>query len=634
MVDSTILSEPSSKLLNQIKFNEFNDEEFINLGPQPSKWHLSGLKPINLFTGENNSRKSRLLRAIFNTTIIDFETDRFTLQQFADAIVHSISKNPSQLGVPPNYIVDFQTCIHEKINSASLTYDSTARDVAEIITNFIINKYYTRPSVDQIIQRLNQPLENLFSESKSLRQNGLSPRPHVYIPLLRGLRALDPSNPNNDLYGTRTQKDYFPNTKNKLALFTGISLYTELTQHLLGSHEQRAVIKDYENYLSKTFFEGKDLALVPRLNEDVVYLKVGDFERAIFDLGDGIQSLIILTFKVFTATSPTVFFIEEPEQHLHAGMQRVLIDALSRFDQHMYFMTTHSNHLIDIAQEQDNIAVHRVANRSDGNASEISPLTDYSDALADLGVRASSVLLANCSIWVEGVTDKLYLRAYLEKYLSNLEDSSVDAVRERATKLRQFKENLHYVFTEYQGSNITHWNFGSAVASDDSSTPAKKLNNKIFLLADKDIEGKGDRVKDLTEKLGDKFYMLKWKEIENHIPFDVLVKTAEKRWETFNGRKGLVFKVQKLSAKSKDLFQTPDKGIGAILEPNICNESDGSRKGIEKNFFKAESGTIKDKVKFCHTAIEIMQDKEFAWELTPELNDLCEAIWTHIEESN
>ncbi|EKO3969282.1 ATP-binding protein [Vibrio fluvialis] len=624
----------ASQLINQVILKEFSTSEFINTVEHPHKWHLSGLKSINLFTGENNSRKSRLLRAIFKTEISDFESNKIQIDSIVSDFVDDIVKSCNQYGVASSQQLRFKNEIEKVINNINFSYNTELKNISEKVNNVVRSNFTQAININNTFTSLNNQYKDFFESLRLLFITKSSLNEKVYIPLLRGLRPLDSSQHYNDLYSSRTRKDYFPKATADLEIFTGVSLYTELTEHLLGSHEQRAIIKNYENYLSNTFFEGKDLALVPRLNEDVVYLKVGDYERPIFDLGDGIQSLIILTFKVFTATAPTMFFIEEPEQHLHAGMQRVLVDALSRFGQHMYFMTTHSNHLIDIAQEQDNIAVHRVANKPDGSASEITPLTDFSDALADLGVRASSVLLANCSIWVEGVTDKLYLRVYLEKYLSNLEDSSVDAVRERATKLRQFKENLHYIFTEYQGSNITHWNFGSAVASDDSSTPAKKLNNKIFLLADKDIEGKGDRVKDLTEKLGDKFYMLKWKEIENHIPFDVLVKTAEKRWETFNGRKGLVFKVQKLSAKSKDLFQTPDKGIGAILEPNICNESDGSRKGIEKNFFKAESGTIKDKVKFCHTAIEIMQDKEFAWELTPELNDLCEAIWTHIEESN
>ena len=33
-----------------------------------------------------------------------------------------------------------------------------------------------------------------------------------------------------------------------------------------------------------------------------------------------------------------------------------------------------------------------------------------------LGVRNSSVFLANSTIWIEGITDRLYLKKYMEVY--------------------------------------------------------------------------------------------------------------------------------------------------------------------------------------------------------------------------
>ncbi|MCE7609266.1 ATP-binding protein [Vibrio fluvialis] len=626
----------ASQLINSIKISEFDSSEFKSTVDIESDWSLTGLRAINLLTGENNSRKSRLLRSIFKSKTTKYESQLLTIDDINNELIDTTLLNSSILGISSNHRETFKACLNSELRGRKIIYsrvfEETVKSIETILRHNFNQVNYPTSFIESTINRRSKLLisniDHIINQCESFQEK-------LYIPVLRGLRPLDANQPNTDFYHSRTTKDYFPNSDLGRFIFTGTTLYQELTAHLLGTHQQREIIKSYESYLSKTFFEGRDLSLVPRLNEDVVYLKVGEFERPIFDLGDGIQSLIIITFKVFTSAKPTMFFIEEPEQHLHPGMQRILIDALSRFEQHMYFMTTHSNHLIDIAQEQDNIAVHRVANRSDSDASEITPLTDYSDALADLGVRASSVLLANCSIWVEGITDKFYLRVFLEKYLSNLEHSTVDAERKRAEKLRPFKENLHYVFTEYQGSNITHWDFGNDVASDDSSTPAKKLNNKIFLLADRDIEGKGDRVKVLTEKLGDKFHMLKWKEIENHIPFDVLVKTAETRWKTFSGRQEYTFNFQNIKSKR---FEKEDEGVGKILELYVHHQPTTSSKKLTKktkrSFFETDSGTIKDKAKFCQTAVAIMQDEEFKWMLTPELNDLCEAIWTHIEESN
>ena len=79
------------------------------------------------------------------------------------------------------------------------------------------------------------------------------------------------------------------------------------------------------------------------------------------------------------------------------------------------------------------------------------------------------------------------------KYIDELEQEGKQL--KRVNKLRNYKENLHYIFTEYQGSNITHWNFDDET-SDGEATHAKSMTKNILLIADADIEGKGDRVKE------------------------------------------------------------------------------------------------------------------------------------------
>ena len=71
-------------------------------------------------------------------------------------------------------------------------------------------------------------------------------------------------------------------------------------------------------------------------------------------------------------------------------------------------------------------------------------------ALELLGVRNSSVFLTNCTIWVEGITDRHYLRHYLKLYAEEHKDDS---------DFEDFKEDYHYSFVEYGGNNITHWSF-------------------------------------------------------------------------------------------------------------------------------------------------------------------------------
>ena len=68
------------------------------------------------------------------------------------------------------------------------------------------------------------------------------------------------------------------------------------------------------------------------------------------------------------------------------------------------------------------------------------------------------------------LTDRLYLRAYLQKYIDDLADPS------RQEKLQRLKEDFDYSFVEYQGLNLVHWEF-----SEDGS-PVEDLSMiKLFL---------------------------------------------------------------------------------------------------------------------------------------------------------
>ena len=56
--------------------------------------------------------------------------------------------------------------------------------------------------------------------------------------------------------------------------------------------------------------------------------------------------------------------------------------------------------------------------------------------LMNLGVQNSSVFLSNATIWVEGITDRLYLRAYMKKYIEELENSDDEKNKNEAKNLR------------------------------------------------------------------------------------------------------------------------------------------------------------------------------------------------------
>ncbi|MHA2730201.1 ATP-dependent nuclease [Vibrio campbellii] len=612
------------KLINNI------EKIAIKQGNQePKSWDFVGLRKINFLIGPNNSGKSRKIRELFasdvNKWLIDFS--HYSVKEILEYFKEELNKNHVVRGINNRaYTVSIRhlkDCIDKSLNDVEVIdvrfplqkmmsprhNENIESHEWGIIRNILVEPYFIKHQMER------DDIDDFYGKSKN----------KIYIPTLRSLRNIQRSG-EHDYFLSRTIEDYFENKSLEKNVFTGHSMYQELVKHLLGSHEQRKKVREYENYLSENFFFGQDISLVPMVDKDVVFFKEGDrAERPIYDLGDGIQSIIILTFKVFMAEKPTVFFIEEPEHYLHAGLQRKLIETFSQHEEHLFFMTTHSNNFLDLAQERSDISIQQV--RQVGSETVVQATEKYSDLLNDLGVRASSVLLANCSIWVEGVTDKKYLRAYMEKYIRELEESNSEEDKNRAYRLKSYHENLHYVFTEYQGSNITHWDFGDVCDVPSSKTPARKLNQNIILIADADIDGKGERVNVLSNSLGAKFHLLERKEIENFIPSNILIKTAQARWKTFN-RKGSC-DIKRFTNIKGSVFDDSKRGIGEILERYV-----NKPKGFDRDFFKDKSGTIKDKVKFCNKATEIMSDPNVPWILTTELTDLCRKVWDHIEKSN
>ncbi|MEZ8062110.1 MULTISPECIES: AAA family ATPase [Vibrio] len=630
-------------------------------------------RPINVVIGANSAGKSRLLRSLFSYSIDSFDYEIKLFERLKEKIENSTTPPAGLSRTVWERINNFMV---QQFDSNAALLDSNLHSTLQAQieqTTIDIQRRYSEADIIRTANECFSPelWQDISNAAASITFN-LSGVHKEYIPILRGLRTLIP---NNDVYLERTLQDYFGGALpgSILKIFSGHTLYEDMVYSLLGTEEEQASVKDYQDYLSTHFFEGQRVNIIPRKDRDdkksstennVVHIKVGDEpQRPIYELGDGIQAMIALTVRPFLEKEPTIFFIEEPEQNLHAGMQRALIEAFRACPQHMFFFTTQSNHFVDLTLESDDINLISVKKEVDdtGKATSIvQSQANNNEVLKELGVLASSILLANCSIWVEGVTDKRYLQVYLNKYLDELEAFCISddgtpeeraAVKKRAGKLRTYNENLHYVFVEYQGSNITHWAFTDDVDPEETSqTPAQRLSRDVLLIADADIDSKGSRVTDLQEALDDRFELLEWKEIENYIPQDIIVKAAKKHWDSFQQTQGSSYDFESLPDK---YFEDPEIGIGGLLEDKV-SRSETATKAEGSYFYRdgaptkkvgsqvvdspSSGSTIRIKVAFCDTVVNIMkgkdEDNQVDWELTPELKGLCDRIWAFIEECN
>ena len=280
----------------------------------------------------------------------------------------------------------------------------------------------------------------------------------LYIPTLRSLRDLG--------ILIRFMIARTPTTLQMQGIwrfYTGPTLYADIEGLVRGDLAQRETLQRFERWIGETFFKGEQVALIPRKGQSTLTVKIGDeHEQPIHNLGDGIQAVLILAFPLFAPENEHLLvFIEEPELFLHPWLQRVLLETLSnRFPHHQYFLTTHSNHFLDLTLDIESVSVFAFEKRLDENGGRERPgqyrVTNVSRSdcrpLELLGVRNSSVLLTNCTISVQGITDRRYIAHWLELYQQHIQNGP-------SSRAKFFKEDLHYSFVEYSGGNITHWSF-------------------------------------------------------------------------------------------------------------------------------------------------------------------------------
>lgn len=588
------------------------------------KW--INLEKLNLIVGPNNSGKSRLLRTLFSSQIRKVniglgEMIQSAVSEVEEAIgvIKSSSNDISDINfrefldlcngdcvgaeVAVGAVSDLMRLLKQANSQSFIVTGASARDFN------LIRRALAGKNVQGVLDELTAINKSIYDIKRH------------YIPILRGMRPLDDG---QDLLLERTRRDYFSGIDG-LNVITGFDLYSLLARFLLGQPDERERVREYEKILGNEFFGGAEITLIPQYGKDTVAVKIGDDAQfSIFDIGDGLQQVIIITSAAYLEQEVSIFFVEEPESCLHPGLLRKLALFLLKHTNHQYIATTHSNHLLDLAESHEDVLIHRVAKRNsvEGNGFYIQECTKDRDILADLGVRASSVYLANSTIWVEGITDRKYLKVIMKKYLDSI------CVGDAKIKFEGFLENYHYAFVEYQGGTLGHWGFDD----DDDTTDrlnASRLCSDAFLIADGDILTKSERAQKLTAELQERFHLLPCKEIENLLPNNVLLESAKRIFERKHMKTKSGLSVNDLSKILTVSLAASDDGIGFHFDQALGLDGKGS---TGRRVFADESGTINDKVKFCHQVVQVMA--EIDWELSEELTNLCEKIYSHIESKN
>lgn len=578
---------------------------------------LSNLKKCNIFVGPNNSGKSRFIRSVLN---VGFENQKpLTLKteeidkSFALLLEYAESGKCSN-GIIANFIkgkfteenktksfesVDFFLKLIEELTAET----ESAKEVGKR-TSRMGGECSGRE--DQVIQRFFvEPILSKIPTSYSYFNECTKGYKKIYVPMLRGLRPIH-KNPqaseyshkspftDADLYRERTIYDYFSGDEKKnfenfvnefkgtgIEIFTGLNVYDEITRMLLGSQSQRKLISDFETFLSKNFFN-THVTLTPNIDDDVLYISLdGEEDKPIYDLGDGLQNIIISTFVLFKySDSCKILVLEEPEMTMHPGMQRKLIEVLlsaKEAEGVQLFITTHSNHFLDLTYDySEEVSIYSVEKKKE-NEFLVRDLSRNKEILEIMGIRNSSVFLANCVIWVEGISDWLLLKPIMK-------------LHSKTGDIKTYEEDKHFAYAEYGGGNVTHYGFAEGNPAESLSIePISKHN---FIIADADNttpsgkDAKSQFRSQMKEVLGDKNFWTEHKEIENLIPGKVWQEYFKKHMKGVKNYKFVEgkYKPEKFETDLKE------KRILAVLKTHFIEVSEKASDSFKADFSKGNQG--------------------------------------------
>jgi hypothetical protein len=231
--------------------------------------------------------------------------------------------------------------------------------------------------------------------------------------------------------------------------------------------------------------------------------------------GSGLKSIVLVLLNLLVIPNikaysgkRIVYGFEELENNLHPALQRRLFEYLYDFSLEndvILFLTTHSHIAINAFFDKEDTSIYHVI-KENGSAKIkcIETHIDKTEILDDLDVKASDILQSNGIIWVEGPSDRIYIKRWLELFTPN-----------------NYKEGKHYQFLYYGGRLLSQY----STKEETDLINIITTNRNAAIVIDSDKRYKSAKLNDTKkrimqefDKLGMFFWVTKGKEIENYLP--------------------------------------------------------------------------------------------------------------------
>ncbi|WP_262986937.1 ATP-dependent nuclease [Weissella cibaria] len=466
-----------------LKITRFNVANFRSFKERKYSNEFYNLNLINVLTGENNTGKTNVLRALnlfFNPELYDPDMDR----NYINKLTGGASSHPilyiSLLDSENDNVIDIQ-----------LKFNMQNKKIAYVYTINQIKGDHT-DEIELTKQSTSTNIMNFLKNSFKV----------VYLGAADDLITEQANKVLNDMILSYYKKQ---NKEIRDSITSFESSYQKLINNLRDNLQtlSNGMKQEFQN-LPQTFYPELEVTKEKTITDfliDNFQLKINDmYSQKLQVKGSGVQRSSIILMNLFLVdnlykSQNTIILIDEPEAFLYPtlvkSLRNIFQNVVSNNDSIQMFLTTHSQEFISETNNNyyafynlDQTITRKSFQRSPSEEDIVkySIISAYNsrvknDVLLKYGLL-DSVDDSENVIVVEGITDKNYL-------LSILPDDSRPQIR--------------------TGNDYKDWNYIGSGASGllpilHYLNSVSKIKRNIFVLLDGDNEGKEAKKKILAEK--------------------------------------------------------------------------------------------------------------------------------------
>ena len=232
--------------------------------------------------------------------------------------------------------------------------------------------------------------------------------------------------------------------------------------------------------------------------------------------GSGLKTIILVLLNLLilpeiNKNTAYVFGFEELENNLHPALQRRLFDYIYNYaveNKRYIFITTHSHVAINMFFDKEEVSIYHVV--KENQISSVKKIDNYMDKveiLDDLDIKASDLLQSNGVIWVEGPSDRIYIKKWLELFGGT-----------------EVEEGKDFQFAYYGGRVLSHYTAELTLAEEKDLLNVLLINRNSAIVMDSDKTSQQKSINDTKKRVLNEFdskglfsWITKGKEIENYL---------------------------------------------------------------------------------------------------------------------